>query len=51
VYLFLFSHPSRYIPSDRKVRLHPEEVIPPIGANHEAKRFQEDDQEWKSVEV
>ncbi|ORY52832.1 RTA1 like protein-domain-containing protein [Leucosporidium creatinivorum] len=27
VYLFLASHPGRYIPSDRSVRLHPEQMV------------------------
>lgn len=27
VYLFLGSHPGRYIPSDRTVRLHPEQMV------------------------
>lgn len=27
VYLFLLSHPGRYIPSDRSIRLHPEQQM------------------------
>ena len=26
-YLFLISHPSKYIPSDRKILLHPEQAV------------------------
>lgn len=41
-YVFLVSHPARYIPSDRSVRLHPERDALPTPTSDEEKNLDGD---------